>query len=101
MPKHHKPAHSNPSSSELSYDTKVVLTVLLLLFLYPVGLILMWVWGLWPTWVKVLISLPVLFFILVIVGLIAVGSLVATHRPPTQVHYQYQYQNSTSSGNYQ
>ena len=58
---------------ELPYDTKLVLTLVLLFVLYPVGLIMMFKWMNWPTWLKVIISLPVLFFILLMVGAFLVG----------------------------
>lgn len=45
---------------EMSTDTKTIITILLLIFVYPVGLILMWAWTGWKTWVKILISLPVI-----------------------------------------
>lgn len=61
------------ASSGVSADTKTIVTVLLLLFVYPVGLILMWVWTNWPKWVKFLLTLPVVLFIL---GMIAVFATV-------------------------
>lgn len=54
-----------------SDDTKTIVTVLLLIFFFPVGFIMMWVWTHWPTWVKLLISTIVglyMLFIFIIVG---------------------------------
>ena len=57
----------------MSQDTKTIITVLLLIFLYPVGLILMWVWTKWPVWIKILLSLlaiPVILVFLAVTGLV-------------------------------
>lgn len=43
--------------SGLSDDAKTIIVVLLLVFAFPVGLILMWLWTEWPKWVKWLLSL--------------------------------------------
>jgi ABC-type sulfate transport system permease component len=51
-----------------SDDTKTIVTVLLLLFVYPVGVVVMWFWTKWKTWVKLLVSLPLLFIPLLIFG---------------------------------
>lgn len=57
---------SAKSSGGISEDTKTLITVLVLLFAYPVGLILMWAWTTWPKWLKIVVTLPVL---LAIIGL--------------------------------
>ena len=50
------------TSGDLSYETKLVIVVLLLLFFYPLGLVFMWIWMKdWPTWLKIIISLPLAF----------------------------------------
>ena len=47
----------------LSYDTKTIITILLLVTVYPVGLVMMFIWmDTWPTWVKVLVSIPAVLF---------------------------------------
>ncbi len=65
-----------------TYDTQMVITILLLLFVYPLGLIFMWAWMRnWPVWLKIVISLPfviALFFIGLM--LLIVGSLVRNGR---------------------
>src|SRR3989344_7604135 len=61
---------------ELSYDTKLVLTLVLLFLLYPVGLILMFKWMTWPKWLKVLLSLPVVIFIFAFVFMIIGGFIL-------------------------
>lgn len=53
-----------------SNDTKTIVTILLLIFIFPVGLILMWVWIKWKLWVKILVSIP-------IIALLAAGVLTA------------------------
>ena len=44
------------TQSEMSNDTKNIITVLLLIFVYPVGLIIMWVWHMWSNRVRLLIT---------------------------------------------
>lgn len=50
---------------ELSNDTKTLITVLCLVTVYPVGLILMFVWMKWEKWLKFLVALPALLALLV------------------------------------
>lgn len=54
------PAGQTPSQG-MSHDTKTLIVILLLVFAYPIGLILMWVWmKTWKTIIKVLITvLPI------------------------------------------
>lgn len=59
----------------MSEDTKTIITVLLLIFVFPVGVIMMWVWMKWPTWVKILITLPMIGLLLLIIGAFAAGFL--------------------------
>lgn len=86
-------ALSKAYESELSYETQVVIVILLLLFFYPVGIVLMWAWmRSWPLWVKLLISLPLLFGILAFFGLMVLFGSILSHarlqqeRPSIQ-HY--------------
>lgn len=59
-----------------SEDTKTIVTVLVLLLAYPIGLIVMWAWPKWKAWIKILVTLPIflifafffLAFFAVIVG---------------------------------
>lgn len=60
----------------LSQDTKTVIVVLLLLFVYPIGLVLMFMWMDWPKWIKFLLALPVLFGFLVMAGVLVVAGLL-------------------------
>lgn len=64
--------NQNQGTSE---DTKTIVTVLLLVFLYPIGVIVMFFWPRWPVWVKVLLSLPILLipFLAVFLSVILVA----------------------------
>lgn len=55
-------------SQGLSHDTKTLITVILLIFVYPIGVILMWLWMPWKTWIKILVSLPVVIIIIAILS---------------------------------
>ena len=56
------------TNTGMSHDKKTIITVILLIFFYPIGLILMFVWMKnWPRWAKVVISLPV---IIAVIGII-------------------------------
>ncbi len=65
-------------TNELNYETKTLITVFLLVTVYPVGLVLMFVWMKWSKWVKFLIVLPVILaviiplFILVTLGMVVI-----------------------------
>ena len=62
---------------EHSYDTKLVLTLVLLFLLYPVGLILMFKWMNWPKWLKWVLAFPVVIFVLAIFTTIIIGFFTA------------------------
>lgn len=62
-----------------SEDTKTIVTVLLLIFIYPIGVIVMWFWTKWPLWLKILLSVLALPIILVVIGFIAATVLVASN----------------------
>ncbi len=61
----------------MSEDSKTLVTVLLLFLLYPVGLVLMWVWTKWKLWVKIILTLPLPLMFLMIplltVALVAIN----------------------------
>lgn len=62
------------SSHGPTYDTLMIVTILLLLFVYPIGIIFMWAWmKTWPTWLKAVISAP---FVIAITFLIIVSFIV-------------------------
>jgi hypothetical protein len=64
----------------MSEDTKVIVIVLLLLFVPPVGAILMLLWTDWPVWLKVLLSIYAfaglfLLLFLFVMGFLLLGTL--------------------------
>lgn len=62
--------------SGMSESTKTMITVLLLVFAFPIGIIFMWIWMRnWPTWAKVAITLPfaIAVILIVISGIIVFG----------------------------
>lgn len=72
--------------SEMSYETQVIITILLLLFVYPAGLIVMWWWMKnWPLWLKIIISLPLFLGVLAFFSILLVlGTIVNRVRWDTQ-----------------
>lgn len=74
-------AVSAPQNSGESQDTRTVITILLLIFVYPVGVILMWFWSRWKTWVKILITVPL---ILIPVAIFLIAFLAAVN-PAAQI----------------
>lgn len=76
----HPPQSANNGLSE---DTKTIITVLLLIFAFPIGVILMWIWVRWPRWVKILISLVIIIpFVAIFASIIVliINPLELTHR---------------------
>jgi len=68
-------ATSSKSNGDLSNDTKAIITILLILFLPPVGVIVMWAWmKSWPTWLKILLTLFG-FGDLILIGLLVFGAM--------------------------
>lgn len=70
---------SSSTSNELP-TWKTVVVVLALLFLWPIGLILMIIWMKWPAWAKILVAIATAWAALMIVGFFA-GLLVALLNP--------------------
>lgn len=60
-----------------SEDTKTIVTVLALLFAYPVGLIVMWVWPKWKIWLKILLTAPIFFIIIAFVLAFTAASIIS------------------------
>lgn len=71
------------NSASASDDTRTIVTILLLLFVYPVGLILMWFWSRWKVWVKLLVTvftlLPYILLLFMMIGAIGIGLLAVTN----------------------
>ena len=80
---------SQPEKSGMSNDTKTIITVVVLLLFYPIGLILMWFSAKWPTWGKILITLP----LLVIPVLIILFALLAVN-PSESIQRAREYEES-------
>jgi len=60
-----------------SNDTRTIVTVLCLLFLFPIGLILMWFWSEWKLWIKLLITiLPVALILFAIISVFTIFNFV-------------------------
>lgn len=80
------------SSMGPTYDTQMIVTILLLLFVYPLGLIFMWAWmHTWPVWLKIVISLPFVLAVgVIILMLLVVGSVVRNGRFERMM-YEQQY----------
>ena len=57
-------------STGTSNDTKTLVTVLLLIFLYPIGVIVMFVWTKWKLWVKLLVAFPFVLILLAFMWLV-------------------------------
>lgn len=69
-----------PDTAELSYETRVIITILLLLFVYPVGLIFMWWWMKnWPLWLKIIITIPLVLGVFAFFAAILVIGAILTH----------------------
>lgn len=80
----------------MSQDTKMIIVILLLVFFMPVGIILMWLWMTWPKWVKILITLIPIFFILIWMAFMAlIFSVIFTSikNAPSSSTRTYQYNN--------
>lgn len=65
-------ANDNVNSSlNKPSGVKTIVTILMLFLLYPVGVIMMFVWMKWPTWVKIITTLVMLYVFFVIIGAVA------------------------------
>lgn len=64
-------------STYLRYDVKTIITVFLLVMVYPVGVIMMFVWMKWSKWVKFLLVLPVVVAVIIpLFILMAAGTMM-------------------------
>ena len=85
------------ASQEISYDTKIIITLLLLLFFYPLGLIFMWTWMQWKGWLKFLVTLPLILTMFVMFTMIAlVGKAVRTATDERHMQMRYQQMQTTT-----
>jgi hypothetical protein len=93
-------------NTELSNDTKTIITVLCLFLFYPLGLILTWVWMRWPKWLKVIITLPLLMAALGILLALFIGFKLMTYgfdhsNTERRVPYQMESTHSSQINDYQ
>lgn len=86
------------SPEEISYETKLTIVILLLLFVYPLGLVFMWVWMRnWPVWLKIVISLPLVLGVLALftgmffIALLIRNATTSRNFPNRMWEYRRQY----------
>jgi hypothetical protein len=89
------PAQPNPTSQPANTppdQTKTIVTILCLLFVTPVGIVLMWLWMKnWPKWLKIIITLlPILFILFMIILMIVIFASVPKDAWKTSVDYKMQ-----------
>lgn len=73
------PAPNEPAQKEGTGIALTILTILLLLFFYPLGLLVMWFATKWPRWVKILLTaIPVLLIVIGIGAIMFSLSLISS-----------------------
>jgi uncharacterized protein (DUF983 family) len=81
------------SAADASENTNSILTLLLLFFAYPVGIIVMWLWTSWAKWVKILVTLP--FVLIILFGtLFGIGATLSIGEQVKKAECVKQCQNS-------
>jgi hypothetical protein len=63
------------AKSNHTFTQEELVVIFLLVLIYPVGLILMWAWGLWSKNVRWLISLPVVLLCVLPIVLALLSSM--------------------------
>lgn len=76
---------ANKQESGLSEDAKTIITILLLIFVFPIGIIMMWIWMKWPVWVKILVTLVVALPFLIVIGAVSALGLLVAFNPAEKV----------------
>ncbi len=71
------PNVTQPVNAPTPQSTKTLVTILLLIFVGPVGFIVMWVWSGWKVWVKLLLTF--LGVLLVVIPIVVAVALVAVN----------------------
>ena len=67
-----------PTNDGASQDTRTIVSILLLIFAYPIGAFVALFWSRWPKWVRILVFIPVLIVpVLIIASLLFTIVLVA------------------------
>lgn len=73
------PSQTNTQAAP-DHQTKTILVIVMLLFFYPIGVILMWIWMKeWPKWIKIFLTSPILLTIIAILGILATIIIVAVN----------------------
>ena len=67
-------------NSGASQQTRTIVTIVVLFFFSPVGIILMWFWSKWKLWVKILLT-----FVFFIIPFIVAAILIVAIDPAAQV----------------
>jgi hypothetical protein len=91
-PEQPMPPQSSPASPAQPDQTKTIVTILCLLFVTPIGIVLMWIWMKnWPKWLKIIITLlPLLFIMFMIALFVVIFASVPKDAWKTSVDYKMQ-----------
>ena len=79
----------------MPYETKLLITILLLIFIYPVGVFFMYRWMKWNGIIKTIIALPIFLLIMIIIGGIIAG-ITSTMNPSAQIEKAQQQSTQTN-----
>lgn len=78
--------------SGLSEDAKTIIVVLMLVFAFPIGLTLMWIWTTWPKWIKWLLTSILLIPLVIIILFAYLVVRVANDYDYSQLEKNYDYE---------
>ena len=67
------------TNEEISHDAQAIITVICLIFVYPIGFLVMWLWTEWPIWLRLLLSIPVILLIIVLFSFPAILQSIVPH----------------------
>lgn len=75
-------------------DSNTILVILLLVFCWPIGIILMWVlMKYWPKWLKVILTLPIVLMLVWFGFVAAIFFHIITSQVKMDNHKELQYRN--------
>jgi hypothetical protein len=64
---------TSSNTRPIPLNVQTLITVFFLVFFYPLGVVLMFLWTRWPFWIKMVIAIPLtLFFIMIALPILAV-----------------------------
>lgn len=66
------PPSTLPTQNANTPSLNMIITILLLLFFFPLGLFLMWFWTHWPKWLKIILT------ILLIISTLLFGIIISS-----------------------